>query len=215
MRATLGGLLLLKLVASRLTSCVNGPGWTPWADKPAKPARASSRKSQASANAPLDKFYIYDERDGPEFSLARIRALGQAARKSGTETWRHFVDAVGSSMQHQAVTFLLDAILDHPARTTNPAEAQWLVVPIGIDPKTPAYLLGPTARNSWIYNGRNGSRLDMASRIHHREALARLTKSATWKARAADHVVLCVKIKILWRVLTARRSQHGRVIVEK
>ena len=76
MRATLGGLLLLKLVASRLTSCVNGPGWTPWADKPAKPARASSRKSHASANAPLDKFYIYDERDGPEFSLARIRALG-------------------------------------------------------------------------------------------------------------------------------------------
>ena len=53
MRATLGGLLLLKLVASRLTSCVNGPGWTPWADKPAKPARASSRKSHASANAPL------------------------------------------------------------------------------------------------------------------------------------------------------------------
>jgi len=76
------------------------------------------------------------------------------------------------------------------ARTTNPAEAQWLVVPIGIDPKTPAYLLGPTERNSWIYNGRNGSRLDMASRIHHREGLARLTKSATWKARAADHVVL-------------------------
>ena len=76
MRATLGGLLLLKLVASRLTSCVNGPGWTPWADKPAKPARASPRKSQASANAPLDKFYIYEERDGPEFSLARIRALG-------------------------------------------------------------------------------------------------------------------------------------------
>ena len=33
MRATLGGLLLLKLVAGRLTSCVNGPGWTPWADK--------------------------------------------------------------------------------------------------------------------------------------------------------------------------------------
>ncbi len=117
MRGTLGALLLLKLVASRLTSCVNGPGWTPWADKPAKPARASSRKSQASANAPLDKFYIYDERDGPEFSLERIRALGQAARKSGTETWRHFVDAVGSSMQHQAVTFLLDAMLDHPART--------------------------------------------------------------------------------------------------
>ena len=99
MRATLGGLLLLKLVASRLTSCVNGPGWTPWADKPAKPARArSSRRSQASAKTPLDKFYIYDERDGPEFSLARIRALGQAARKSGTETWLHFVDAVGSSI---------------------------------------------------------------------------------------------------------------------
>jgi hypothetical protein len=87
MRATLGGLVLLKLVASRLTSCVNGPGWTPWADKELRRARArSSRKSQASANAPLDKFYIYDERDGPEFSLARIRALGQAARKSGTET---------------------------------------------------------------------------------------------------------------------------------
>jgi len=188
MRATLGGLLLLKLVAGRLTSCVNGPGWTPWADKPAKPARASSRKSHASASAPLDKFYIYDERDGPEFSLARIRALGQAARKSGTETWRRFVDAVGSSMQHQAVTFLLDAMLDHPARTTNAAEAKWLVVPIGIDPKTPAYLLGPTARNSWIYNGRNGSRLDMASRIHHREALVRLTMTPLWQSRAADHV---------------------------
>ena len=117
MRATLGGLLLLKLVAGRLRSCVNGPAWTPWADKPAKPVRASSRKGQASANAPLDKFYIYDERDGPEFSLARIRALGQAARKSGTETWRRFVDAVGSSMQHQAVTFLLDAMLEHSART--------------------------------------------------------------------------------------------------
>ena len=78
MRATLGGLVLLKLVASRLTSCVNGPGWTPWADKELRRARArSSRKSQASANAPLDKFYIYDERDGPEFSLARIRVLGQ------------------------------------------------------------------------------------------------------------------------------------------
>ena len=88
MRATLGALLLLKLVASRLTSCVNGPGWTPWADKPAKPARASSRKSRASAHAPLDKFYIYDERDGPEFSLARIRALGQAARTTaGNCSW--------------------------------------------------------------------------------------------------------------------------------
>ncbi len=31
MRATSGGLLLLKLVAGRLTSCVNGPGWTPYA----------------------------------------------------------------------------------------------------------------------------------------------------------------------------------------
>ena len=96
MRATLGGLLLLKLVAGRLTSCVNGPGWTPWADKELRRARA--RKSQASAKAPLDKFYIYDEHVGPEFSLARIRALGQAARKSGTETWLHFVDAVGSSI---------------------------------------------------------------------------------------------------------------------
>ena len=88
MRATLGGLLLLKLVASRLTSCVNGPGWTPWADKPAKPARASSRKSQASANAPLDKFYIYDERDGPEFSLARIRALtARVAAPGESNAW--------------------------------------------------------------------------------------------------------------------------------
>ncbi len=88
MRATLGGLLLLKLVASRLTSCVNGPGWTPWADKPAKPARASSRKSQASAKAPLDKFYIYDERDGPEFSLARIRALGQEGDRTAAPDLR-------------------------------------------------------------------------------------------------------------------------------
>ena len=87
MRATLGGLLLLKLVASRLTSCVNGPGWTPWADKPAKPAR-SPRKSQASANAPLDKFYIYDERDGPEFSLSTVRSLlGQASRDGNTPAW--------------------------------------------------------------------------------------------------------------------------------
>ena len=137
MHTTVKYLLLLRVVASWRSSCVDGPGWTP--SKAASTSRAQSPR--ASENPALDKFYIYDERDG-YYSFEWIRAvLGQAARKSGTQTWRDYVDAVGSGVQHQGVIFLLDALLDHPARTMNAAEAKWLIAPIGIDPKTPAYLL--------------------------------------------------------------------------
>ena len=187
-------MVLLRVIAERITSCVEGPRWTP-PSSPIAPSSSRTQTARARASAiekpALDKFYIYDERDGPEFSLSMVRSLlGQASRDGNTPAWRNYVENVGSAMQHQSIIFLLDALLEHPARVLNATEAKWFVVPIGIDPKTPGYLLPPLYCKRWQNTGRVGGTLDVKGRIRHREALLRLTKSATWKARAADHVVL-------------------------